>query len=464
MDFNEKVLSHSQELILQVQTSVRIRSVCSDPLPGRPYGSEVGKAYDHAMNLAESMGFRTVDLDGYVGYAEYGTGPEIVAAMGHLDVVPEGDGWDFDPFCGEIRDEHILGRGTQDDKGPAMSTLFALKALAELEVPVRRRIRIIFGLDEEGGHMRDVDTYLEREGAPVMAFTPDGEYPLVHAEKGALKFRATKNFTNENSRRIVRISGGESLGSVPVHAEAHLTGTEVELDRFGADLEAFSARQGWKISLDREANRLILHVFGKAAHATMPGLGINAIGRLCQCLAQLDVPGDEGAFFRFLSEKIGTESDGQSLGLAAEHPKLGNLTLNLATIEGDGSQTTFQVGIYVPAKTLEVDAVLDRIDSLFQGAGIEMDVMNNIAPLYVPPRHPVVRNLQRAYLTATGNKPQLLGMCGSTYSKRMPNMIPFGATFPGEPDFAHAAGEKVAIFRLIKSTQIMAHGLWELAR
>lgn len=464
MDFDGKVLSLSQDLIRQVQASVRIRSVCSDPLPGRPYGKEVGLAFDHAMNLAESMGFRTVDLDGYVGYAEYGSGPEVVAAMGHLDVVPEGDGWDFDPFCGDIRDDHILGRGTQDDKGPTMSTLFALKALAELELPIRSRIRIIFGLDEEGGRMRDVETYLKREGAPVMAFTPDGEYPLVHAEKGALKFRAAKSFSGESSTRILKIIGGESLGSVPAHAETHIAGSGEEISRFRAGLESFASAQGWKISLDAERDRLVLKVSGKAAHATLPELGINAIGRLCICLAQLDLPGEEGRFLRFLSETIGAESDGKSLGLAVKHPELGKLTLNLATIEGDGQEITFQVGIYVPAKTLPVEEVLERIKSRFESAGIGMDIMSNVEPIYVSPEQPVVQRLQSAYRAATGEEPRLLGMCGSTYSKRMPNMIPFGATFPGEPDFAHAAGEKVAIFRLIRSTQIMAHGLWELAR
>ena len=464
MDFDGKVLSLSQELIRQVQASVRIRSVCADPLPGRPYGEEVGRAFDHAMNLAESMGFRTVDLDGHVGYAEYGRGPEVVVAMGHLDVVPEGSGWDFDPFCGDIEEGHILGRGTQDDKGPTMSALFALKALAELDLPVKRRIRIVFGLDEEGGLMRDVDTYLEREGAPVMAFTPDGEYPLVNSEKGALKFRATKRFSQPSSSQVVHISGGESLSSVPAHAEAHIAGTGEELRRFRVALETFAAERDWEISLDAEQGQLVLKIPGKAAHATLPELGINAIGRLCLCLGQLGLSGDEGQFFRFLSEAIGIESDGESLGLATEHPTLGNLTLNLATIEGDGREVVFQVGIYVPAKTVPVEDILARIRSRFEGLGIEMDIMSNVEPLYVSPEHPVVQRLQRAYRAATGEEPRLLGMCGSTYSKRMPNMIPFGATFAGEPDFAHAAGEKVAIFRLIKSTQIMAHGLWELAR
>ncbi|EGD49950.1 peptidase M20, partial [Thermoanaerobacter ethanolicus JW 200] len=69
-----------------------------------PYGEGVAKALDKALEIAQSLGFRTKNVDGYVGYAEYGEGEEMIGVLGHLDVVPEGDGWTYPPYGAEIHD------------------------------------------------------------------------------------------------------------------------------------------------------------------------------------------------------------------------------------------------------------------------------------------------------------------------------------------------------------------------
>ena len=82
---------------------------------------------------------------------EYGEGDEMIAVLGHLDIVPAGDGWTYPPFEGRIADGKIYGRGTTDDKGPLIASLFALKAIKDAGIKLKRRIRIIFGTDEESG-------------------------------------------------------------------------------------------------------------------------------------------------------------------------------------------------------------------------------------------------------------------------------------------------------------------------
>lgn len=177
------VESYLPKLIRSVCESVRIPSLYAEEDNGLPYGREIDKAAKHAMACAESLGFRVTDLDGKICWAEYGDGDDIVAAMGHLDVVPPGEGWTFDPFIGVVRDGKILGRGTQDDKGPLFSSLYALKALADLGVTLTKRIRVIFGMDEESGRMRDAATYLASEAVPLYAYTPDGAIPLSILKK-----------------------------------------------------------------------------------------------------------------------------------------------------------------------------------------------------------------------------------------------------------------------------------------
>ena len=464
-NLDELVLSRSQELIQTVQESVRIPSICSAPQPDCPYGREIGRTLDHALHVAQSLGFHTVNLDGKVAWAEYGDGEEIVGAMGHLDVVPPGENWDFDPFCGDIVDNHIRGRGTQDDKGPLFSSLFALKALADSGVPLKNKIRIIFGLDEESGKMRDVTAYLESEGPWLMGYTPDGEYPVINAEKGALKFIGKTNFTGNLPGKITPLSynGGESTGSVPAKAETLLSGGKRELEEAKGILTKMAAELHWPISTSWHDSHLKISVMGKAAHATLPGLGVNAIGRLCSLMAKLDMAETYRRFFRFIGENIALSPDLSGLGLAASHPHTGDITCNLAQLKGDNNNASFFVGIYIPAETISFEDACSKIKSICLKEAIVLDIQTQMAPLLVSPQSRLIQALSRGYKSATNEEPRLLSMCGSTYSKKMPNMVPFGGAFNDEPDFAHGANERVLIDRLLRSTCIMSHALRELA-
>ena len=164
--FNEYIRNRQLEIINSVMESVKINSVEGDPAEGTPFGKGVNDALEHALALAEQMGFRTKNVDGYFGYVEYGEGEEMVAVLGHLDIVPVGDDWTYDPW-GEIVDDRIYGRGTLDDKGCIIGALYALDAVRNLAGTLKRRVRIIFGTNEETGS-RDMVRYNETEETPVM--------------------------------------------------------------------------------------------------------------------------------------------------------------------------------------------------------------------------------------------------------------------------------------------------------
>ena len=139
--------------------SIAIDSTEAEPQEGMPFGKGVNDALEHALSLAEKMGFKTANIDNKVGYAEYGEGEEMIAVLGHLDIVPIGDGWTHDPW-GEIVDDRIYGRGTLDDKGPMIGALYALDSVRSIAGPLKRRIRLIFGTNEETGS-RDMIRYNE---------------------------------------------------------------------------------------------------------------------------------------------------------------------------------------------------------------------------------------------------------------------------------------------------------------
>ena len=159
MTLNERVLAMQNDLLACLQENLRIPSVEEAPAEGAPYGIACRESLDHVLKTAAELGFRTENVDGHMGWCEYGEGEEMIAVLGHLDVVPAGDGWSFDPWGGEIKGDRIFGRGTMDDKGPSIAAMYALAALRDSGLPLKRRIRILFGCIEETG-ARDVKYYL----------------------------------------------------------------------------------------------------------------------------------------------------------------------------------------------------------------------------------------------------------------------------------------------------------------
>jgi succinyl-diaminopimelate desuccinylase len=183
MDWDHEVEGLQEGLVEAIRTLVRLPSVRGEAEPGYPFGRDIGLTLERALEIAQTLGFRVVNLDGYMGYAEYGQGKDHIAILGHLDVVPAGESWNHDPFGGEIDQGQLFGRGTLDDKGPTLAALFALKAVAQSGISLSHRVRVIFGTCEETT-WEDIPYYLKREPLPSWGFTPDGNFPLIHAEKG----------------------------------------------------------------------------------------------------------------------------------------------------------------------------------------------------------------------------------------------------------------------------------------
>ena len=58
---------------------------------------------------------------------------ELLAVLCHLDVVPAGDlqDWQTPPLEATIVGDYLVGRGVQDDKGPSLAALYAVKSLLD---------------------------------------------------------------------------------------------------------------------------------------------------------------------------------------------------------------------------------------------------------------------------------------------------------------------------------------------
>ena len=81
-----------------------------------------------------------------------GKGLPVVTIYNHLDVQPasrETEPWDTEPFEMVTKGDTYYGRGTTDDKGPALTALFGIQAARERNLPIN--LRLLWELEEEVG-------------------------------------------------------------------------------------------------------------------------------------------------------------------------------------------------------------------------------------------------------------------------------------------------------------------------
>lgn len=455
MNLNELVLAYQEPMIQALQENVRIPSVQGEALPDAPYGACVRDSLLHALKIADQLGFRTVNLDNHIGWAEFGEGEEMIAVLGHLDVVPEGEDWSCEPYGGEIIGGKIMGRGTTDDKGPTIASLFAMAALRDSGIKLRRRVRVILGCNEETGS-QDVKHYLACGGEiPVMGFTPDGAYPVIHGEKGIITTVLGADYSQTGDLILTEIRGGTASNVVPEYAWARFQCND-------AVFRSITVKDP-KVRITREETGFLLEAFGVSAHGSTPEQGENAIGRLLMAMSSLPLCANLAEKVQFLAKHIGMECDGVSAGIGLCDEPSGKLSLNLGTIEGNAASLQFVINYRYPV-TFSYEDCGPAFNGLFTENGFRILREFHKEKLYIPIDSQLVTSLMKVYKEQTGRNEQPTCIGGGTYAKSIPNLLAFGPVFPGDEVREHQSDEYITIDNLLKNAQIIAHAMLELAK
>lgn len=446
----EKIVSYFEnnrtEMLSCLSDLVRIRSVRSEPLPGMPFGRENGRALDYMKNLSEKAGLAVRNYDGYVLSAQLNEDEPGLQIFTHLDVVPAGDGWDTDPYRMEMKDGKLYGRGTGDDKGAAIAALFALKAVKDLNIPLSKNCRLVFGTDEECGSS-DLKYYFEREKQPELAFTPDSEFPVTVGEKGrfAKHFR-TVRVTDGEGKRLCCLYGGKAENAVPDSAFCELEGiTENEL------LSAIKMAETTGAVFETDGNRVTC--YGTATHASLPGQGNNPITALVYMLSFLNLGRESEGIVKALNSMFPHgRVNGEGFGICMEDV-LGKLTLSFNTVSYDGKSFDGSFDARVPACATEENCAR-KISAVLAENDFEIDNTEMIPPHYVDENSDFVKTLLSVYKEFTGKDGYCVCVGGGTYVHNMKNGVAFGAIPEDMNVNMHAANEFIPVDALIQAAEI----------
>jgi succinyl-diaminopimelate desuccinylase len=440
----EKYIEENKnELIEIVQEILKIKSVEEPPEDDAPFGIGVKLALEYALDVGEEMGFKVKNFDNYAGYVEYGEGDGLISILGHLDVVPEGKGWHHPPYGGEIKDGKIFGRGATDDKGPMMAALFGMYALKETGLPIKKRVRIVFGTNEETG-WKGITYYKQKEKEPLIGFTPDGNFPVINREKGILNVTVGRDFETENDELLLK--GGERPNMVPDYAEAELLKS--------VDVKEFD---GVKVS----GNKAIAK--GISAHGAHPWEGKNAVTILCSALKEASLREDVKNVIGFVNECVDGDVYGEKLGIAKEDELSGKLTCNLGVmyIGKNSAEVTFNIRYPITDK---MERIVNNIKVAAEKYGLKVRNTHHQPPLFVDESEDIVQKLLKVYEEETGEKGYTLAIGGGTYARAMDKGVAFGPVFPGMVAVEHQPDEFIGVNHLIRLAKIYGKAIYALAK
>ena len=461
------VESYRDELIENIRKWIAIPSVQGEPAgENAPFGAEVRRMLDTALADGRRFGFEVRDIDGYAGDISYGAGEQTMGMLAHLDVVPLGDGWTHDPLGGEIADGRIYGRGTTDDKGPALCALYAMRAVKEAGIPLKHGVRLILGCDEETG-MSDMRHYASKMKMPDYGFSPDAEFPVINIEKGGVNMRLSKVTGGEDGAAIPVYSlyAGERPNVVPAEATAVVGLAHTTLAELNEKLSAIEkAHDRFRLSAtDAGEGRARITATGVNAHAAMPERGVNAAGMLLIALKELGAGGAGSApAIAMLADAVGMEYTGQSLGIACADELSGALTCNLGILRYDANELSALLDIRYPICGSE-ELMLGQAAKRVAPAGMSVCCASSHTPLHVPADSKIVKGLLKVYHEVTGLPAYTIAIGGGTYSRMMPNTVAFGVCFPGDMDVCHIADEYIDIEKMMLGVKIFAHAIAEIA-
>ena len=426
-------MNYFNQAIQTLQSWIKIKSVKSAPQKDMPFGKGVYDMLSLALQGGEKLGFKSYNYDNYVGEITWGEGEDKngLAILCHLDVVPEGEEefWKYPPYGAVIDNGSIYGRGVVDDKGPAVLCLYALKELKDSGFVPSKKIKLILGCDEESG-WDCIEHYNKVAKMPDVGFTPDGDFPVIYAEKGLIPYK----YHYPLSQNILEIKGGDRVNVVCDKASVSLknhTKKTVEL------AESFGGKM-----ID---NSFVFE--GRTAHGSTPENGDNAIKKMLAFLVEI------GEFNLLDYDKL----FGTAIDFSSVKDDTGILTFSPNVIRVENGEIIVLVDCRHPC-TYSLEEIKPLLEKVGNG-----EMVSYTKPLIVDRDSDLVKTLVDIYNKHNNTNKQPLAIGGGTYAKALKCGVAFG---PCEIDMniCHMQNEGISLDYLKKCYEMYKQAIYELAK
>ncbi|WP_195416030.1 dipeptidase PepV [Enterocloster citroniae] len=468
MDYRKEIEgfidSHREDMIEDICRLCRINSEKTPYTEGKPYGEGTFEALQAALSMAEGYGFSITNYDNYVGTADLNDKESQLDILAHLDVVPAGEGWtETSAYEPVVKDGKLFGRGTADDKGPAVAALYAMRAVKELGIPLNKNVRLILGTDEECGSS-DIAYYYDKEKEAPMTFSPDAEFPVINIEKGRLEGHFHAEFkASEAVPRLVKVEAGIKANVVPGKAKATVEGIDLAtLETLAEEMKAETS-----ISFGFEGSFPVFRITaqGEGAHASTPQEGKNALTGLLLYLTRLPLAecGQMDAVKALVELFPHGDTCGKAAGIAMEDELSGALTLafSMLTVSSDSLEGIFDSRCPICSNE---DNVLRTVKKNMADKGVTLENETMVPPHHVDGNSRFVKTLLACYEEYTGLQGSCESTGGGTYVHHLKNGVAFGAALPDTDNRMHGADEFAVVDELVVSAKIFAQAIVELCR
>ncbi len=485
--------SKREEMLADLSALVRIDSQKGEAKEGMPYGEGPAKVLAAGTALMEKYGLTVNNYGNRVITGDFGEGEKELDILAHLDVVPVTEDWTMtQPFEPKIVGDRIYGRGTADDKGPAIAALYAIRAVRELGIPLKKSVRLILGSDEECGSS-DLAYYYGIEKEAPYSFTPDADFPLINIEKG----RFAKSFEasyadNDQLPKVVMLKSGSKINVVPQKAGAVVAGIEKEvLEKAAAQTAAETGveftveecgktvctdcagtasetadradRSGADDKTAMQTNAVSccsIYAKGQAAHASAPADGKNALTAMLQLLAALPIADSEGyrrlkglhAMFPY------SDTSGEALGIRRSEPQSGELTMCFSVLDYTPEKLRGEFDSRLPIGCSAANTS-EPVGRMFESFGMKIADTNVSDPHCVPGDSFFVKTLLGSFERYTGIKGEPLSTGGGTYVHNLARGVAFGCMMPEVDNHMHGDDEFMVIDTLLMSAKIFADAI-----
>ena len=451
----EYMAGREDEFVAALAPLIAVNSVTGEAAPGMPFGPGPAEVLERTLALAESWGFQTWNDEGYVGLVELNEKEDLLHILAHLDIVGAGDHWDTDPFT-MVRDgDLIYGRGTDDDKGPAVAALLAMRCIRDLGIELKGNVKLVLGTDEESGS-KDLQHFYGHYPFAPYSVTPDTCFPVTNIEKATYApfFGKTWEAQPKAANQLLSLTGGIRVNVAPGNCTAKIAGmTKASVE---GKMAAVAAETGVSFEASEAEGTLTIEATGIQAHASRPHEGKNAITAMLALLNQLPLAADAAAeavkhlhgFFPY------GDDHGVALGIAAEDEIYGKTTVTLSVLNMDekGFSARFDSR---DALCATKESTQDVTEKAFTSLG--WTCTGDFGPgHWVDENSDFIRILLDTYEEFSGRKGYCEAIGGGTYVHHIPGGVAYGA---GEHDFdsrLHGANERARISQLLLTAEIYA--------